>query len=74
MVRYLLHWFWLAVISHRNCSIHWFFHSESLSVWGCAVDKRFQLMPSSFPIAFPKWDVNRGSQSEMICLGRPNHL
>jgi hypothetical protein len=25
---------WLVDTSQRNCSTHWFFHSESLLVWG----------------------------------------
>src|SRR5579863_2744714 len=30
-------------------------------------------MPSFFVSAMPKWDVNHGSQSLIILVGRPNH-
>ncbi len=63
----------LEVTSHRYCSTHWFFHSESLSVWGWKAVDRFHCMPSFSVRALLNWEVNLGSRSLIILVGRPNH-
>jgi hypothetical protein len=65
--------FWLAQISRRYCSIHRFFRSDRLSVWGWNAVDRFCVIPSAWMMAFPKWEVKRGSRSLMILRGSPNH-
>src|SRR5712672_4132527 len=57
----------------RYCSTHWFFRSESLSVWGWKAVDRFCLAPILLASARPKWEVKWGSRLEMIFDGRPNH-
>src|SRR5712672_2635105 len=57
----------------RYCSTHWFFRSESPSVRGWNAVDRFCLAPILLASARPKWDVKRGSLSEMIFDGSPNH-
>ena len=64
---------WPPVTSLRYCSTHWFFHSESLSVWGCEAVDRFCWISSCLVSAFPKCEVNLGSLSLMIFLGSPYH-
>src|SRR6266478_9501807 len=61
------------VTSRRYCSIHWFFRSDSPSVWGWNTVDRFRSMPSFSERDLPKWDVNLGSRSLIIFVGRPNH-
>src|SRR5712671_63285 len=57
----------------RYCSTHWFFRSESPSVRGWNAVDRFCLAPILLASARPKWDVKRGSRSEMTFDGSPNH-
>ncbi len=61
------------VTNRRYCSIHWFFHSDSPSVWGWNAMDKFRSMPSFSERAFPKCEVNLGSRSLIIFVGRPNH-
>src|SRR6266478_699420 len=42
------------VTSRRYCSIHWFFRSDSPSVWGWNAVDRFRSIPSFSDRAFPK--------------------
>ena len=51
------------VTKQRYCSTHWFFRSDRPLVWGWNAVERFCWMPSFAVRAFPKWDVNLGSQS-----------
>src|SRR6266403_5991264 len=62
------------VTSHRYCSIHWFFHSNSPSVWGWNAVDRFHWIPSFSVSALPNCEVNLGSRSLIIFVGSPNHL
>jgi hypothetical protein len=64
---------WLVQISRRYCSIHWFFRSDRPSVWGWNAVDKFCVIPSVRVMAFPKWEVKRGSRSLMILRGSPNH-
>src|SRR5712671_3513701 len=57
----------------RYCSIHWFLRSESPSVWGWNAVDKFCLAPILLARARPKCDVKRGSRSEIIFDGSPNH-
>jgi hypothetical protein len=61
------------VTRRRYCSTHWFFLSDSPSVWGWKADKRFCWVPSFCARALPKWDVNLGSLLLIIFVGSPNH-
>ncbi len=61
------------VTNRRYCSIHWFFRSDSPSVWGWNAVDRFHSMPSFSERALPKCKVNLGSQSLIILVGSPNH-
>ena len=61
------------VTSRRYCSIHWFFHSNSPSVWGWNAVDRFRSIPSFSERALPKCEVNLGSRSLIILVGKPNH-
>jgi len=61
------------VTSRRYCSTHWFFRSDSPSVWGWKAVDTFRWVCSLSVSALLKWDVNRGSLSLMILVGRPNH-
>ncbi len=61
------------VTSHRYCSIHWFFRSDSPSVWGWNAVDRFRWIPSFSVSALPNCEVNLGSRSLIILVGRPNH-
>ena len=61
------------VTSRRYCSIHWFFRSDSPLVWGWNAVDRFRSMPSFSERALPKCEVNLGSRSLIILVGRPNH-
>src|SRR6266403_2927609 len=61
------------VTSRRYCSIHWFFRSDRPSVWGSNAVDRLRSMPSFSERALPKCEVNLGSQSLIILVGRPNH-
>jgi hypothetical protein len=57
----------------RYCSTHWFIHSESPSVWGWKAVDRFQSMGRCWASALAKCNVKRGSQSDIILVGRLNH-
>ena len=57
--------------SFRYCSTHWFFCSESPSVWGWEAVDKFCWIPNCLVSAFPKCEVNLGSLSLMIFLGSP---
>src|SRR5712672_1066501 len=57
----------------RYCSTHWFFRSESPSVWGWNAVDRFCLAPILLASMCPKCEVKRGSLSEMIFDGSLNH-
>ena len=59
------------VTNLRYFSTHWFFHSESPSVWGWEAVNRFCWIPSHLVSAFPKCEVNLGSLSLMTFLGSP---
>ncbi len=61
------------VTSQRYCSIHWFFHSDSPSVWGWNAMDRFRSIPSFSERALLKCEVNLGSRSLIILTGKPNH-
>jgi len=61
------------VTSRRYCLIHWFFHSDSLSVWGWNAVDRFRSILSFSKRALPKCEVNLGSRSLIILVGKPNH-
>ncbi len=61
------------VTSRRYCSIHWFFHSDSPSVWGWNAVDRFCSIPSFSDRALLKCEVNLGSRSLIILVGKPNH-
>src|SRR6266478_6935511 len=63
----------LEVTSRRYCSIHWFFRSDRPSVWGWNAVDRFRSIPSFSERAFLKCEVNLGSRSLIILVGRPNH-
>jgi len=63
----------LEVTNCRYCSTHWFFRSESPSVWGWKAVDRFCWMPSFSVRALPNWEVNLGSQLLIILVGKPNH-
>ncbi len=63
----------LEVTKCRYCSIHWFFRSDSPSVWGWKAVDRFHWMPSFSVSALPKCEVNLGSRSLIILIGSPNH-
>ena len=63
-----------AVMVHKYCSTHWFFHLDKPSVWGWKAVDRFCWIPSFLVSALLKWDVNWGSLSLIIFVGRPNHL
>ena len=54
-------------------SIHAFIHSVCLSVLGWNAVDRFCCIPRALHISLAKADMNRGSQSKMILLGRPKH-
>src|SRR5258708_9347024 len=64
---------WLEVMRHRYCSTHWFFRSDSPSVWGWKAVDRFCWIPRHAVSAFPKCDVKRGSRSVISFMGSPNH-
>ncbi len=49
------------VTSHRYCSIHWFFCSDSPSVWGWNAVDRFHWILSFSVSALPNCEVNLGS-------------
>src|SRR5487761_1889355 len=74
IVSHLLHSSWFVAMSLRYCSTHWFFLSESPSVWGWYAVDRFCWMPRLLVSALPKCDVNLGSLSLMMRVGSPNHL
>src|SRR6266404_3126084 len=61
------------VISRRYCSIHWFFRSDSPSVWGWNAVDRLRSIPSFSERALPKCEVNLGSRLLIILVGKPNH-
>src|SRR6266481_3852634 len=61
------------VTSRRYCSIHWFFRSDSSSVWGWNAVDKFCWMPSFSVSALPNCKVNLGSRSLIILFGSPNH-
>src|SRR6266403_5466648 len=61
------------VTSRRYCSIHWFFRSDSPSVCGWNAVDRFRSILSFSERALPNCDVNLGSRSLIIFVGRPNH-
>src|SRR6266404_5701169 len=61
------------VTSRRYCSIHWFFRSDSLSVWGWNAVDRFRSIPSFSERALPNCEVNLGSRSLIILVGKLNH-
>src|SRR6266403_4896902 len=61
------------VTSRRYCSTHWFFRSDRPSVWGWNAVDRLRSLPSFSESAFPKCEVNLGSRSLIIFVGRPNH-
>src|SRR6266478_2920619 len=61
------------VTNWRYCSIHWFFRSDNPSVWGWKAMERFRSIPSFSERALPKCEVNLGSRSLIILVGRPNH-
>src|SRR6266446_951320 len=54
-------------------SIHWFFRSDSPSVWGWNAVDRFRSIPSFSERALPKCEVNLGSRLLIILVGKPNH-
>ena len=56
----------------RYCSTCWFFLSKRPSIWGWNAIKIFWLISSFIMRAFPNWEVNLGSLSEMILVGSPN--
>src|SRR6266478_443672 len=60
------------VTNRRYCSIHWFFRSDSPSVCGWNAVDRFRSMPSFSDRALPNCEVNLGSRSLIIFVGRPN--
>src|SRR6266403_5741437 len=60
------------VTNRRYCSIRWFFRSDNPSVWGWNAVDRFRSMPSFSERALPKCEVNLGSRSLIILVGRPN--
>ncbi len=62
------------VTSHRYCLIHWFFHSDSPSVWGWNTVDKFRWIPSFSVSALPNCEVNLGSRSLIILVGKLNHL
>ncbi len=62
-----------VVHGQRYCSIQAFIHSICPSVLGWNAVDRFCWTPSALQMALEKFDVNRGSQSDMICLGTLNH-
>src|SRR3984893_12768548 len=62
-----------AAKSRRYCSIHWFFRSVSPSVWGWYAVLRFLCAWIALTNSVANDDVKRGSLSEMIRLGNPNH-
>ena len=64
---------WPPVTSLKYCSTHWFFHSESPSIWGCEAVDRCCWIPRCLVSAFPKCEVNLGSLLLMIFLGSPYH-
>ncbi len=61
------------VTNRRYCSIHWFFRSDSLSCWGWNAVDRFRSILSLSERALLKCEVNLGSRSLIILVGRPNH-
>src|SRR6266478_2981906 len=61
------------VTNRRYCSTHWFFRSDSPLVWGWNAVDKFRSMPSFSERALPKCEVNLGSWSLIIFVGRPNH-
>src|SRR6266576_4598503 len=61
------------VTRRRYCSTHWFFRSDSPSVWGWKAVDTFCRVCSLSVSALLKWDVNLGSLSLMIFVGSPNH-
>src|SRR6266576_6023507 len=61
------------VTRRRYCFTHWFFRSDSPSVWGWKAVDTFHWVWSLSVSALLKWDVNRGSLSLMTFVGRPNH-
>ena len=63
----------IDVTSRRYCSTHWFFRSDSPSVWGWNAVDRLHVIPSLLVRAFPKWEVNLGSLSLIMREGSPNH-
>src|SRR5258708_16119915 len=65
---------WLEVTRRRYCSTHWFFRSDSPSVWGWKAVERFCWIPSREARALPKCDVKGGSRSVISLVGSPNHL
>ena len=64
---------WLEVTRRRYCSTHWFFRSDSPSVWGWKAVDRFCRIPNHMVSAFPKCDVKRGSRSVISLVGSLNH-
>src|SRR6266481_709877 len=60
------------VTSRRYCSIHWFFRSDSLSVWGWNTVDRFCWIPSFLVSTLLNCEVNLGSQLLIILVSRPN--
>src|SRR6266436_10034642 len=63
----------IDITSRRYCSTHWFFRSDSPSVWGWNAVDRFCSIVSFWANAFPKWEVKRGSLSLITLVGSPNH-
>src|SRR6266481_1053743 len=61
------------VTNRKYCSIHWFFRSDSLSVWGWNTVDRFHWIPSFLVSALPNCEVNLGSRLLIILVGKPNH-
>jgi hypothetical protein len=79
-------WTTVAIVSHlsqsswvfaannlRYCSIHWFFRSVRPSVWGWYAVLRFRVACIALTSSVANDEVNRGSRSEMIRWGSPNH-
>src|SRR6266566_3906766 len=61
------------VTKRRYCSTHWFFRSDSPSVWGWKAVDTFRWACSLSVRALLKWEVNLGSLSLIIFVGSPNH-
>ena len=63
---------WMEVHGQRYCSIHAFILSVCLSVLGWNAVDKFCCIPRPLQMALEKWEVKRGSLSDMIHLGSPN--